>query len=50
MKYRVNLERGDEFEERLNLYIYLLDLCNNITHAQRVYDSWLEWYEKKKTQ
>ncbi len=43
MKYLVENERGDEFEERLSLYIFLLDLCNNINHTNKVFDSWNAW-------
>jgi hypothetical protein len=47
MRYRVQSERGDDFEERLSLMIHLLELCNNVTHAQAVFKSWLDWKEQK---
>jgi hypothetical protein len=44
----VNVSSRDEFNERLDLYIYLLDLCQNVNHAQKVYNSWLEWCDTQK--
>ncbi len=47
-KLKIKVSNRDEFKERLDLYIHLLDLCQNVTHAQKAYDSWLEWNDGNK--
>ncbi len=36
-------KRQEEFDEEIELMIYLLGLCNNVTHAQKVFNSWQSW-------
>lgn len=47
-KLNIEVKNRDEFEERLDLYIYLLNLCQDVTHAQKVFNSWLKSTERKK--